>query len=70
MELSRVIFHLWNDLDVGLLHLQMMLNLCAVEAKIKIQSDADHLKCLKLIECNAVNMEALLQGHSQEQDVE
>lgn len=47
-----------------------MLNLYAVEAKIEIQSDPDHVKCLKWIECNAVSMEALLQGHSQEQDVE
>ena len=48
----------------------MMLNLHTVEAKIKIQSDPDHLKCLKLIECNGVSTEALPQGHSQEQDVE
>lgn len=47
-----------------------MLNLYAVEAKIKIPSDPDDLKCLKWIECNAVGMEALLQRYSQEQDVE
>lgn len=47
-----------------------MLKPHAVEAKIKIQNDSDHLKCLKWIESNAVSMEALLQGHSQEQHVE
>lgn len=36
-----------NYLNVCLLHSQMMLNLYAVEAKIKIPSDPDHLKCLK-----------------------
>lgn len=59
-----------NDLNVCLLDPQVMLNLYAAEAKIKISSDPDHLNFLKWIECNAVSMEPVLQRHSQEQDVE